>query len=74
MCVAVPGRIIWIGEDTAASTPAQIETGGVTRDVDVVMVPDSVVGDCVVVHAGYAITVIPEDRARDTLELFGIEL
>jgi hydrogenase expression/formation protein HypC len=74
MCVAVPGRIIWIGENTAASTPGRIQTGGTTKDVDLVMVPEAVVGDYVVVHAGYAINVIPEDRARDTLELFGIEL
>jgi hydrogenase expression/formation protein HypC len=73
MCVAVPGRITWIGESTAASIPAQIETGGATHDVDLVMVPEAVVGDYVVVHAGYVINVIPQDRARDTLELFGVE-
>ncbi len=32
MSVAVPGRIVWIGETTAASTPARIETGGTIRD------------------------------------------
>jgi hydrogenase maturation factor len=37
------------------------------------MVPEAVVGDYVVVHAGYVINVIPQDRARDTLELFGVE-
>ena len=73
MCVAIPGRIIWIGADTAASIPAQIETGATTHDVDLVMVPEAVVGDYVVVHAGYVIHLIPEDTARDTLELFGIE-
>ncbi len=73
MCVAVPGRITWIGAATVASIPAQIETGGATHDVDLVMVPEAVVGDYVVVHAGYVINVIPKDRARDTLELFGVE-
>ena len=73
MCVAIPGRIIWIGADTAASIPAQIETGATTHDVDLVMVPEAVVGDYVVVHAGYVIHLIPKDTARDTLELFGIE-
>ncbi len=73
MCVAVPGRITWIGVATAASIPARIETGGATHDVDLVMVPEAVVGDYVVVHAGYVINVIPKDRARDTLELFGVK-
>jgi hydrogenase maturation factor len=45
----------------------------VTRDIDLVMVPEAVVGNHVVVHAGYAINVIPEDIARDTLQLLGIE-
>jgi hydrogenase expression/formation protein HypC len=73
MCVAVPGRITWIGESTAASIAAQVESGDVTRDIDLVMVPEAVVGNYVVVHAGYAINVIPEDIARDTLQLLGIE-
>jgi len=73
MCVAVPGRITWIGESTAASTPARVESGDVTRDIDLVMVSEAVVGDYVVVHAGYAINVVPEDTARDTLRLLGVE-
>ena len=73
MCVAVPGRITWIGANTAASIPAQIQTGAATHDVDLIMVPDAVVGDYVVVHSGYVIHLIPKDTARDTLELFGIE-
>jgi hydrogenase expression/formation protein HypC len=73
MCVAAPGRIIWIGENTAASIPARVESGGVKHDINLVMVPEAVVGNYVVVHAGYAITVIPDESARDTLQLLGLE-
>ncbi len=43
------------------------------RDVDLVMVPDAVVGDYVVIHSGYAIEIIPKERAIETMALFGIE-
>lgn len=39
------------------------------RDVDLFLVPDAVVGDYVVVHSGYAIEVIPRERAVETIAL-----
>lgn len=73
MCVAVPGRLIWIGEGTGASIPARIETATTIQDVDVVMVPQAVVGDYVIAHSGYAIRLVPAATARGTLRLLGIE-
>ena len=69
MCVAVPGQIVSLGQDTGLSLPGRVSILGVERDVDLVMVPDAAIGDYVVVHSGYAIEVIPEPRARQTLEL-----
>jgi hydrogenase maturation factor len=43
------------------------------RDVDLIMVPDVSIGDYVVVHSGYAIDVIPRDRAVETIRLLGVE-
>lgn len=73
MCVAVPGRVIRIGEPTAASVPATVTIVDIERDVDLVMVPEATVGDYVVVHSGYAIDVIPRERAIETLALFGVD-
>lgn len=73
MCVAIPGRIVWIGESGDASTPARIETGDTVRDVDLVMVTGATVGDYVITHSGYAIKVIPAATARGTLQLLGID-
>lgn len=73
MCVAVPGRVIRIGEPTAASVPATVTIVDTERDVDLVMVPEATVGDYVVVHSGYAIDVIPRERAIETLALFGVD-
>jgi hydrogenase expression/formation protein HypC len=71
VCVAVPGRVVSLGDPTEISWPARVSILGVARDVDLVMVPDVEIGDYVVVHSGYAIEVVPEERARETIELLG---
>jgi hydrogenase expression/formation protein HypC len=70
MCVALPGRIISIGDPGPASIPARVSTGGSVREVDLVLVPEAEVGDYVVTHSGYAIEILPEARALETLALF----
>jgi hydrogenase expression/formation protein HypC len=72
MCVAVPGRVTRIGKPTAISVPATVSIVDMERDVDLIMVPEATVGDYVVVHSGYAIEVIPRERAIETLGLFGV--
>ena len=66
MCLAVPGRITEIaGSDELRA--ARIDFGGVVREASLVFVPEAAVGDYVLVHVGFAISVIDEDVARDTL-------
>ena len=73
MCLAIPGRVVWIGEPTATSIPARIESAGTTHDIDLIMLPDAGVGDYVVVHSGLAFRLIDRTHAEEALELFGIE-
>ncbi|HLF61620.1 MAG TPA: HypC/HybG/HupF family hydrogenase formation chaperone [Acidimicrobiia bacterium] len=73
MCVAIPGRVVRIGELSTTSIPGRVSIIGTERDVDLVMVPDAMVGDYVLVHSGYAIKVIPKERAVETLVLLGID-
>ncbi len=75
MCLAVPGRIVEIvGEDELRQ--ARVDFGGVVREASLVFVPEAALGDYVMVHVGFAISVIDEEIARDTLsvlqELHGI--
>lgn len=65
MCLAVPLRITAIANDLAT-----VEMGGVTRQVSLVLTPEAQVGDYVLVHAGFAISVLDEEEARETLALF----
>lgn len=69
MCLAVPGRIISIAErdDTLM---ADVDFGGVTKEVCLAYVPDAVVGEYVVVHVGFAIQRLDEKSAQQTLANF----
>ncbi len=65
MCLAVPGRILGIDGDTA-----RVDFGGITREANVVLVPEAAVDSYVLVHAGFAIQVLNEAEAEETLSLF----
>jgi hydrogenase expression/formation protein HypC len=65
MCLAIPARVINIKEDKA-----QVDFGeGVLREVNVALV-NAKVGDYVLVHAGYAIQVLSEKEAQETIQLW----
>ncbi|MCK4409742.1 MAG: HypC/HybG/HupF family hydrogenase formation chaperone [Candidatus Eisenbacteria sp.] len=65
MCLAVPGKVIEIDGDTA-----RVDFGGITREANVVLVPEAAVDSYVLVHAGFAIQVLNEAEAEETLSLF----
>lgn len=65
MCLAVPGKILNIDENQIAN----VDFGGVERPVNVSLVEVGI-GDYVIVHAGYAIQVLGEKDAQQTLDLF----
>lgn len=65
MCLAVPAKVIEISGDLAKVDFG----GGVIREVNISLV-DAKVGDYVLVHAGYAIHVINEEEAEETLRLW----
>ncbi|MFW6082415.1 MAG: HypC/HybG/HupF family hydrogenase formation chaperone [Chloroflexota bacterium] len=68
MCLGVPGRIteIWQGDPWRM---ARVDFGGITREVCLAYVPESQVGDYVIVHAGFAISQMDEAEAQETLDL-----
>lgn len=65
MCLAVPLRVTAIDGDMAT-----VEMGGVMRQVSLVLTPEAMIGDYVLVHTGFAINVLDEEEARETLALF----
>lgn len=65
MCLAIPGRITKIDDDIASVDFG----GGTSRQVNVSLV-DAKVGEYVIVHAGFAIEILNEEAAKETLELW----
>ncbi len=65
MCLAIPARVVSINENRMA----EVDIMGVTRKVSLDLVPDATDEDFVLVHAGFAIQVIDEADAKETLEL-----
>ena len=65
MCLAVPVKLIAID-----GIEAEVDIGGVGRRVSIVLTPEAKVGDYVLLHTGYAISVVDEEEAQETLRLF----
>jgi len=60
MCLAIPGTIAKIEEETAT-----IDYGGTTRPASLRLLPDAAVGDCVLVHAGFVIQKMSADKGAE---------
>lgn len=69
MCLAVPGRVMAIS-DRDGIRFAEVDFGGVTKEVCLEYVPDLQVGEYTVVHVGFALQRLDEASALQTLELF----
>lgn len=66
MCLAIPTQITEIDEERIAT----VALGGVEREISLAMTPEAEVGDYVLVHTGYAITVMDPEEAEASLEAF----
>ena len=64
MCLAIPALIRSI-----EGYRAEVEIGGVKRVVSLQLVPEAKIGDYVLIHTGYAISVVDEEEAQETLRL-----
>ena len=64
MCLAIPALVKSIDGQLA-----EVEVGGVSRKVSIWLTPEVKVGDYVLLHTGYAINIIDEAEARETLKL-----
>ncbi|KFC09252.1 HybG family [NiFe] hydrogenase metallocenter assembly protein [Trabulsiella guamensis ATCC 49490] len=69
MCIGIPGKVLSVGEDIHQM--AEVEVCGVKRGVNIALVcegdPAGLVGQWVLVHVGFAMSVIDEVEAQETL-------
>ena len=76
MCLAVPGKIISVSAEPALESAAEaslmrtgrVSFGGVVKEVSLAYVPEAKVDDYVIVHVGFALSIVDEEEAERTLE------
>ncbi len=64
MCLAIPGRVLTVSGDDPLTRTARVDFGGVVKEINLAYTPEAAVDDYVLVHVGFAITVIDADEAE----------
>jgi hydrogenase expression/formation protein HypC len=70
MCLAVPGQITHISDDEPLLRTGQIDFSGISKQVSLAYLPEAQINDYVIVHAGFALSVIDEEEAKASLQAF----
>jgi hydrogenase expression/formation protein HypC len=69
MCLAVPGKIISIAaQEDASLRRGKVDFGGIRKEICLEFTPEARAGDYVLVHVGFALTVIDETEAQRVFE------
>jgi hydrogenase expression/formation protein HypC len=68
MCLGVPGKIVETYEKGGLQM-AKVDFGGVFREACLSYVPEAKVGEYCIIHVGFAISILSEAEAQETLEL-----
>jgi hydrogenase expression/formation protein HypC len=68
MCLAIPGKIL-SSEVSNGVRVGRVQFGGITREACLDFVPEAAVGDYVIVHVGFAISVVDREQAERSYEL-----
>ena len=70
MCLGIPGKILSVYEDHGTKM-ANIDFGGVKIEACIEVIPEAKPGDWTIVHAGFALNLLSEEEAQETLEMLG---
>ncbi|HMP89338.1 MAG TPA: HypC/HybG/HupF family hydrogenase formation chaperone [Kiritimatiellia bacterium] len=68
MCLAIPGQIMSINEGESFRRTGKVSFGGVFREVNLAYVPQAAIGDYVMVHVGFALSVVDAEEAANVFE------
>jgi hydrogenase expression/formation protein HypC len=69
MCLAIPGRLIKIYESTGLKM-GEVDYDGTVSQVCLEYIPEIEIGQYTVVHAGFALSILDEEEAQKTLEVW----
>ena len=70
MCLSIPGKLIEItGQLDEVFRTGKVSFDGITKEVNLTMVPEAKPGEYVLVHVGAAISIVDEKEAKETFEI-----
>jgi hydrogenase expression/formation protein HypC len=68
MCLAVPGKILSVDSTDPVFRTGKVSFGGIVKHINLAYVPEARIGDYVLVHVGFAISVVDEAEAQEVFE------
>jgi hydrogenase expression/formation protein HypC len=68
MCLAIPGKLESIEGIDPVLRSGKVNFGGIFKTVNLAYVPEAKIGDYVIVHVGFAISIVDEEEARKVFE------
>jgi hydrogenase expression/formation protein HypC len=68
MCLAVPGKLVSVDDSPSLMRTGKVNFGGILKEVNLAYVPDAKPGDYVLVHVGFALSIVDEDEANQVFE------
>lgn len=68
MCLAVPGKITSVWGSDPLMRMGRIDFGGISKEASLAYVPEAKIGDYVIVHAGFALSIVDEQEAAKVFE------
>ncbi len=68
MCLGIPGKITAITGDDPLYRMGKVDFGGILKEISLAYVPEAQIGDYAIVHAGFAISLVDEEEARQVFE------
>lgn len=68
MCLAVPGKVLSIEGTESILRTGKVQFGGIVKEVHLAYLPEAKVGDYVIVHVGFAISIVDEKEATRVFE------
>ena len=68
MCLAVPGKLISIAEGLPLMRTGKVNFGGILKEVNLAFVPEVKLGNYVLVHVGFALSIVDEEEATQVFK------
>ena len=68
MCLAVPGKIMSIDSADPVFRTGKVSFGGIVKQINLAYEPEAKIDDYVLVHVGFAISIVDEAEAQEVFE------